>query len=408
MASFVISLAALQSNSGILRQIREEADCRIVLALKGFSCWKAFPSIQDDLDGCCASGLWEARLSHEHFGKHTLTYSPAYQEDEIRALLEFTHHLDFNSLTQWQQFEPLVRSHPRYLAGEIQCGLRINPEHSTGDTPLYDPCTPGSRLGITIDQLAGQDLTGLSGLHFHTLCEQGADDLESTLDAVDRRFGDLLRSSQFQYLNLGGGHWITKPDYDRRLLVDLIRRTRERYQLEVWLEPGEAVAIHTGVLRATVIDVFESMGHRHAILDVSATAHMPDVLEMPYRPDVFLAEPGTPPPSDSPRPAVTIDGESYHPTTDPAQANAAPSGNDRTYRLAGPTCLAGDVIGDYGFHRPLVAGDTLVFDDMAHYTMVKTSTFNGVPHPDIVLQHPDGRLETIRRFDYSDFRDRLA
>ncbi|MCU0794457.1 MAG: carboxynorspermidine decarboxylase [Akkermansiaceae bacterium] len=287
-------------------------------------------------------------------------------------------------------------AHPRYQSGELHCGLRINPQHSTGSTPLYDPCVAGSRLGITADQLEGVDLSGLSGLHFHTLCEQNSDDLESTLDAVHQRFGHLLGSPQFTYLNMGGGHWITKPFYDRDRLVRLVRETRERYGVEVWLEPGEAVAIHTGVLRARVIDVFESAGHRLAILDVSGTAHMPDVLEMPYRPDVYLVEADNANPSG---PAVVIEAESYHP--------AAESG-EHLYRLGGPTCLAGDVIGDYAFPRPLAPGDLLVFDDMAHYTMVKTTTFNGVPHPDIVLQHEDGTLETIREFTYEDFRDRLS
>ena len=267
-------------------------------------------------------------------------------------------------------------------------------------TPIYDPCVPGSRLGITADQLAGADLSGLSGLHFHTLCEQDSDDLEKTLNAVDEKFGQLLRSPQFTYLNMGGGHWITKSFYDRERLIRLVRETREKYQLEVWLEPGEAVAIHTGVLRATVMDVFESAGHRLAILDVSATAHMPDVLEMPYRPDVFLVDPT---PSSGPSPAVTFEAESYHLASDPSSDLSSFS-----YRLGGPTCLAGDVVGDFTFPRELQVGDTLVFDDMAHYTTVKTTFFNGVKHPSIALQHSDGRLETIKEFRYEDFRDHLA
>lgn len=409
MAQFVISIAALQGNAAVLADIRRQAGCRIVLALKGFSCWRAFPFLRQHLDGCCASGLWEARLSHEEFGKHTLTYSPAYTADEIDGLLEFTHHLDFNSLSQWQRFRGRVTAHPRFRSGELHCGLRINPEHSTGATPLYDPCVPGSRLGIPAANLEGCDLEGISGLHFHTLCEQGSEDLETTLEAVDAKFGDLLRSPQIRYLNLGGGHWITKPDYDRGRLVRLVRQTRERYDVEVWLEPGEATAIHTGVLRAEVLDVFESLGHRHAILDVSATAHMPDVLEMPYRPDVFLRERGTPAPHEtSPLPAVTLEGETYHPASAPGQSAIGNRQSSIPHRLGGPTCLAGDVIGDFAFPRPLEVGDVLVFDDMAHYTMVKTTTFNGVPHPDIVLQHEDGRLETIREFRYEDFRDRLA
>ncbi|MGD7654671.1 MAG: carboxynorspermidine decarboxylase, partial [Verrucomicrobiales bacterium] len=247
---FVISIAALKRNTAILRDVKEAAGCHIVIALKGFSCWKTFTHIRDHLDGCCASGLWEARLANDHFGKSVITYSPAYDESDIAALCEFTTHLDFNSLTQWSRFRETITTHPRFQNGELHCGLRINPQHSTGHTPIYDPCAPGSRLGITADQLENADLSGLSGLHFHTLCEQDSDDLESTLHAVDEKFGHLLRSPQFTYLNMGGGHWITKPDYDRARLIRLVRQARENYQLDVWLEPGEATAIHTGVLRA--------------------------------------------------------------------------------------------------------------------------------------------------------------
>ena len=395
---FVISIAALKRNTAILREVKESADCKLVLALKGFSCWKAFPYIQDDLDGCCASGLWEARLAHDHFKKHVVTYSPAYDEADIAALCEFTHHLDFNSLSQWFRFRETIMAHPRFKSGVLLCGLRVNPQCSTGHTPIYDPCVAGSRLGITADQLEGADLTGLSGLHFHTLCEQDSDDLEKTLAAVEEKFGHLLRSPQFTYLNMGGGHWITKPFYDRERLVRLVRETKAAYNVEVWLEPGEAIAIHTGVLRATVMDVFESAGHKLAILSVSATAHMPDVMEMPYRPDVYLAEAGVRKSEDG-GPAVTFEGETYQPAGD---------SGEHLYRLGGPTCLAGDVVGDFSFPRRLKPGDTLVFDDMAHYTMVKTTMFNGVKHPPIVLQHEDGRMETIREFSYQDFRDRLA
>jgi carboxynorspermidine decarboxylase len=395
---FVISIAALKRNTAILREVKEAAGCKLVLALKGFSCWKAFPYIKDDLDGCCASGLWEARLAQDHFGKHVVTYSPAYDEADIAALCDFTHHLDFNSLSQWFRFRETIMAHPRFQRGELQCGLRVNPQCSTGHTPIYDPCVAGSRLGITADQLEGADLSGLSGLHFHTLCEQDSDDLEKTLAAVDEKFGHLLRSPQFTYLNMGGGHWITKQFYDRERLVRLVRKAKSGYNVEVWLEPGEAIAIHAGVLRATVMDVFESAGHKLAILSVSATAHMPDVMEMPYRPDVFLAEAGDRK-SEVGGPAVMFEGETYQLAGDSGQ---------HLYRLGGPTCLAGDVVGDFSFPRPLKPGDTLVFDDMAHYTMVKTTMFNGVKHPPIVLHHEDGSLETIREFSYQDFRDRLA
>jgi carboxynorspermidine decarboxylase len=392
---FVISIAALTRNTGILRSVKEAADCHLVLALKGFSCWKSFPYFRNDLDGCCASGLWEARLAKDYFKKHIITYSPAYDEEDVAELCEFTDHLDFNSLSQWFRFREMVMAHPRFKAGRLLCGLRVNPQCSTGDTPLYDPCVAGSRLGITAEQLAGADLTGLSGLHFHTLCEQDSDALEATLAAVDEKFGYLLNSPQFTYLNMGGGHWITKPLYNRERLIRLVRKTQEKYSVEVWLEPGEAVAIHTGVLRATVMDVFESAGHRLAILSISATGHMPDVLEMPYRPDVFLVDTASSPGA----PAVMFAGENYH---------LAGESGDWTYRLGGPTCLAGDVMGDFSFHRELKIGDTLVFDDMAHYTMVKTTTFNGVKHPAIALQHDDGSLEILREFSYADFRDRLS
>jgi carboxynorspermidine decarboxylase len=400
---FVISISALKRNTSILREVADAAGCHVVLALKGFSCWKAFPYLRDDLDGCCASGLWEGLLARDYFNKHVVTYSPAYDDQDIAELCEFTHHLDFNSLGQWFRYRETVMAHPRYLSGEMKCGLRVNPQCSTGSTPIYDPCVAGSRLGITADQLEGADLTGLSGLHFHTLCEQNSDDLETTLAAVDEKFGYLLRSEQFTYLNMGGGHWITKPFYDRERLVRLVKGTRERYGVEVWLEPGEAVAIHSGVLRAKVMDVFESAGHRLAILDISATAHMPDVMEMPYRPDVYLVAGDLPAAGDGP--AVTFEGEIYQLAGDPENLAAA---EGVVHRLGGPTCLAGDVTGDFIFPRELKAGDVLVFDDMAHYTMVKTTTFNGVKHPAIALQHEDGRVEVIREFGYADFRDRLS
>lgn len=391
---FVISIAALKRNTAILRQLKKEAGCGMVLALKAFSCWKAFAHIVEDLDGCCASGLWEAKLATEKFGKKVLTYSPAYDEADISELCEFTHHLDFNSLNQWQRYRMRVMNHPRYRTGELRCGLRINPECSTSRTPIYDPCVSGSRLGITADQLPGAKLEGISSLHFHTLCEQNSGDLEKTLRAVDEKFGDLLRSEQIKSLNMGGGHWMTKPDYDRELLIRLIHEARQEYQVEVWLEPGEAVAIHCGVLRATVLDVFESGGHRLAILNVSATAHMPDVIEMPYRPNIFLVDD-----EGDGEPAVRLEGEHYQ---------AATEKDGIQYRLGGPTCLAGDVIGDYAFSRKLKTGDILVIDDMAHYTMVKTSTFNGVKHPSIALQHEGGHLEVIREFSFEDFRNRLS
>ena len=399
MASFVISVAALERNAHILHRTGQQSGAHILLALKAFATTSAFAYLKPYAAGCCASGLYEARLAAEHFGGHVAVYSPAYREDELRELLSIAHHIDFNSLGQWQRYRSTCLAHPRVQSGELQLGLRVNPCYSTGHTALYDACAPGSRLGIPASLLHTADLTGISGLHFHTLCEQGAEDLIDTFRAFERECADLLASPAIRYLNLGGGHWITKPDYNRQALIDLVREIRSHYQVEVYLEPGEAWAIHTGVLRAQVLDIFESLGYRHAILDVSASAHMPDVLEMPYRPDVFAIQPPVAP-TDA-LPAVCLPGETY------AKARAAGE-LAHTYRLGAPTCLAGDVLGDYSFPAPLQVGDTLVLDDMAHYTIVKTTHFNGVPHPDIALLHSDGQLQTLRSFTYSDFKTRLG
>ncbi len=409
MPAYVMNQEALVRNARILRQVADAAGCRVVMALKGFSSWPVFPVIRPYLDGCCASGIWEARLAREEFGKEVLSYAPAYSDEDLADLLEVSNHVDFNSLTQWNKFQPIVLGHPRFQNGTVKCGLRVNPRCSTGHTALYDPCAPGSRLGVTSDALheflanGESGLNGISGLHMHTLCEQGAEDLAVTLEALEKDFGDILSRPEITWLNLGGGHWITKSDYNRELLIELVRNVSSKYGVEVWLEPGEAAAIHTGVLRCRVLDVFESEGFRHAILDISASAHMPDVLEMPYRPDVFLVEQGGGRDNGCSEfsPAVRLTDESYQ--------RAGDVGNQSvTYRLGAPTCLAGDVIGDYSFNRLLEVGDVLVFDDMSHYTMVKTSFFNGVCHPDIVLQREDGHLETLREFTYSDFRSRLG
>lgn len=405
MASFLISTAALERNARQLAQVAGASGAHLLLALKAFSATSCMETLRPYAAGCCASGLYEARLAAEHMGKHVAVYSPAYRDAEMEELSGFAHHIDFNSLSQWTHFRERCLAHPRAVSGELQFGLRINPCFSTGHTALYDPCVPGSRLGIPAEQLAGTDLSGISGLHIHTLCEQGAQELVDTFRAFEKQFGDLLASPRITYLNLGGGHWITKPDYDRAALISLLREIRAMYHVEVFLEPGEAWAVHTGVLRARVLDIFDSLGYRHAILDVSASAHMPDVLEMPYRPDVFVVTPDADAPAGDASaisfPAVELAGERY--------SAAGESGEKaHTYRLGAPTCLAGDVIGDYSFDRPLEIGDTLVLDDMSHYTMVKTTHFNGVPHPDIALLHADGRIETVRRFGYADFESRLG
>ncbi len=400
MARYLISLPALARNAQMLGEVAARSGAQMLVALKAFSCTAAMRELRPYAAGCCASGLYEAKLGQEHLSGHVAVFSPAYREEELAELLEFAHHIDFNSVPQWLRFRAQCLAHPRVKSGACLLGLRINPCHSTGHTALYDPCVPGSRLGIPAEELEGVDWEGISGLHFHTLCEQGAAELEETMRAVEERFGSLLSLPQLRYLNMGGGHWITKPDYDREALVSLVQRVRERYGVEVFLEPGEAWAIHTGVLRARVLDIFDSLGYRHAILDVSASAHMPDVLEMPYRPDVFqlaAQDAGTTPLS----PALCLPGEHY--------AIAGEAGEKPcTYRLGAPTCLAGDVLGDYSFDAPLAVGDELVLDDMSHYTMVKTTHFNGVPHPDIALLHADGREELVRRFGYGDFMGRLG
>lgn len=392
--AFVIDLAAVEENARQLAGVAEAAGCTIVMALKAFACPQVLPVVARHIPGVCASGPWEARLGHEEFhrpdGQETLivTCSPAYTEADLAELLEITHILDFNSLGQWQQFRDRVRQHPRFLSGALRCGLRINPGLSTQTgNPLYDPCAPGSRLGAPLAQLQAADpseFDGLHGLHFHSLCEQGFVDLAATLDHLETHFAPWLGADWCRSVNFGGGHWITKPDYDRAGLIARIREFRQRWGVEVILEPGEAFVIHTGVLVSRVLDLLESGGQTVAILDVSATAHMPDTLEMPYRPDLWLDDAGQRLPGGQPE-------EFAH-----------------TYSLGGPTCLAGDSSGRYSFSRPLAVGDLLVFDDMAHYTLVKTTMFNGVRHPAIVLRHPDGRHETVREFHYEDFRSRLG
>lgn len=368
--AFVVDLSRLRRNLEHLADVRRRAGCRILLAQKGFSMWSVYPLIRQYLDGTCSSGPWEAMLAREKFGKEIHVYSPAFTDEDLAEVVPFADHLSFNSVRQWRRGLEFIRRSGR----RIETALRINPQVSTGDHAIYDPCVAGSRLGIPLSELEGEDLSALDGLHFHTLCEQNSDALETTLDAVEEKFGHLLR--RVQWLNMGGGHHITKADYDVDRLVRLVQRIRERYGITVYLEPGEAIAIGTGILMSRVVDTVRN-GMDIGILDVSVTCHMPDCLEMPYRPEIRGA--GNP-------------GELAH-----------------SYRLGGGTCLAGDVIGDYSFDRPLEPGDRLIFEDMAHYTMVKTTMFNGVKHPALCLWDPESdELRTVRQFHYEDFRDRLS
>ncbi len=370
---FVVDKAAIEANLQILNRVQRESGAKVLAALKAFSCWSLGALNAQYLSGICASGLHEARLGKEHYGGEVHVFSAAYSEADLREILAIADHVVFNSFSQWRRFKALALEVQRQRPG-LSFGLRINPQHSEGAVPIYDPCAPGSRLGIPLAQFAGEDLSGISGLHFHTLCEQGFEPLSRTLDAVEKNFGALIR--QMTWVNFGGGHHISHPDYQVDALIERIKAFKAHYAVEVYLEPGEAVAIHSGVLVAEVLDVAHT-DRDQAILDTSATCHMPDTLEMPYRAEVFGA----------------------------GEANE----KSHTYRLGGMTCLAGDVIGDYSFEAPLVPGQRLMFDDMAHYTMVKTSTFNGVGLPAIAIwDSRTDEVEVVKTFGYTDFRDRLS
>ena len=370
---YVIDEERLEENGRILASVAEHTGCRILLAQKAFSNYAFYPLLAPYLAGTEASGLYEARLGAEEMpGKEVHVFCAAYREDEFTELLKYADHIVFNSVRQLKTFGPAAKAAGRSV------GLRINPECSTQEGhALYDPCAPGSRLGVTREAW-NREMTGelhdlLDGLHFHTLCEQDADALETTLEAVEAGFGDVL--PRMKWLNMGGGHHITRADYDRPRLEKLIRRAQEQWQVQVYLEPGEAVALNAGYLVTDVLDVVENAGIRTAVLDASAACHMPDVIEMPYTPPLMNGE------TDKEKPF--------------------------TYRLAGPTCLAGDVIGEYGFDREIRIGDRLVFGDMAIYTTCKNNTFNGMPLPDIHALHADGSCTKLTAFGYGDFKKRL-
>jgi carboxynorspermidine decarboxylase len=367
--AFICDLGALESNLRILADVQARSGCRILLALKAFAQWSTFDLVGRYLTGVAASSVNEARLGRQHIRGEVHAYAPAYSDADFRELLGLADHVILNSCSQWNRLSPL-----RPADAGTSLGLRVNPQHSEVKTRLYDACAPNSRLGVLRSQLEGLDRRRLDGLHFHALCESGADALERLLAAFEERFGDAL--SGLKWVNFGGGHHITRPDYDRDALVRLIADFRRRRGVEVYLEPGEAVALGAGVLVASVLDIVHN-GMDIALLDVSATAHMPDVLEMPYRPE--------------------IDG------------SGAPGELAHTYRLAGTTCLAGDVIGDYSFPEPLRVGQRLLFLDMGIYTLVKSNFFNGVRHPAICVYDATQRaVRVVRRFGYEDYKGRLS
>ncbi|MGE5182605.1 MAG: carboxynorspermidine decarboxylase [Acidobacteriota bacterium] len=363
---FITDLPALEANLRVLADVQQRAGCTILLALKGFAQWSTFPLVRKYLAGATASSVAEARLAREELGGEVHAYAPAYSDSEMRELVTLADHVVLNSPAQWRRHRAQLERARR------SAGLRVNHEHQEAEVALYDPAGACSRLGTTRANLHVEDMDGLDGLHFHTLCQNNSDALERAIAALEHKFHDVI--PLVKWVNFGGGHHITRPDYDRELLVRVVTRFRDKWGKQVYLEPGEAIALGAGVLVASVMDIFHN-GMDIAILDTSATAHMPDVLEMPYRPVIVGAgDPGAKP---------------------------------HTYRLGGMTCLAGDVIGDYSFDRPLAVGDKLVFLDMAHYTMVKTTTFNGVRLPSIAT-HDRGKLVVHRRFGYRDYRDRLG
>lgn len=365
---FLVDEKRLVKNLELLKEIQEDTGCRILLAQKAFSGFFAYPLMRRYLAGTTASGLCEARLGKEEFGGETHVFSPAYREDEFEEILSYADHFVFNSPAQLRRYGEKAKQ-----AGK-SVGLRVNPECSTQEGhAIYDPCAPGSRLGTVKEQFDEALLPMLDGLHFHTLCEQNSDDLEITAQAFEEKFGMYL--GQMKWVNFGGGHHITREDYDVERLKKIIRHFREQYDVEVYLEPGEAVVLNAGFLVSSVLETMKN-GMDIAILDTSAACHMPDVLEMPYRPPVL--------------------------------SSGMPGEKEYTYRLAGPTCLAGDVIGDYSFDHPLEEGEQVVFGDMALYTMVKTNTFNGMLLPSIVWKNRDGEEILIKEFGYEDFKGRLG
>ena len=365
---YVVDERLLIKNLEILKSVEERTGAKILLATKAFSMYRTFPLIGKYLSGVTSSSLHEARLGYEEMGKEVHIYAAAYREDDFDEIMKYSNHIVFNSFKQWEKFKERVKTYPK----KISCGLRINPEYAEVETEIYNPCAPNSRMGITLENFKPEALEGIEGLHFHVMCEQNSDTLERILERVEEKFGPYMH--QMKWINFGGGHWITKEDYDIERLVKCIEHIRDTYKVQVYLEPGEAIASNAGYLVSRVLDTMKNRMNL-AILDTSATCHMPDVLEMPYRPHII--------------------------------GSGKPNEKAYTYRLGSATCLSGDVIGDYSFDSPLEEGQQLVFCDMAIYTMVKNNTFNGINLPDIVYYSEDKGFEVVKSFGYEDFKRRL-
>lgn len=367
---YIVDERLLKKNLEVLDYVQKESGANIILATKAFSMFSTFPLIGKYLKGVTSSSLFEARLGYEEMGKQVHIFSPAYREDEFEDIMKYSDHIIFNSFNQWKLYRDRVKN---YKDKKIQCGIRINPEYSEIETDIYNPCFENSRMGVTLKNFEENDLDGIDGLHFHTMCEQNSDTLARTIKVVDEKFGKYIKN--MKWLNFGGGHHITKDDYDLKTLIESVLYMKNKYNVEIYLEPGEAVALNSGFLVSTVLDITNN-GMDIAILDTSAACHMPDVLEMPYRPNII--------------------------------GSGKPYEYEYTYRFGGPTCLAGDIIGDYSFKEPLKVGDKLIFCDMAIYSMVKNNTFNGINLPSIVKYSEENGVEIIKEFGYEDFKGRLS
>ena len=379
---YVMEESALHRNLLLIKHVSIQTGVDILLSFKAFALWKTFPIIKAYGFASTASSIHEARLAYEEMGSPAHSYSPAYTDENIGLFMNYSSHITFNSLAQFQKFQPLIVASGKH----ISCGLRINPEISIVETSLYDPCAPGSRMGITAQNLGDTLPEGVEGFHFHNLCESTSYDLEKTLKQVKERFGGFLK--QLKWLNMGGGHLMTKKGYNIEHLIALLKSFKTEYpNLQIILEPGSAFVWETGYLLTTVVDIVENGNVKTAIIDASFTCHLPDCLEMPYQPAILGAI------------------RCFHPPKPPESDGF--KGQNNVYRIGGCSCLSGDWMGNWRFKKPLVPGDRLIFEDMIHYTTVKTNMFNGIPHPSIALQHTDGSIELLRNFTYEDYKNRM-